>query len=100
MRWDPTEKRFRQIGRERQVGAEGIKRVKILFFIQSASRIARAGAGQSYNAYISVAPDIRAQYEQIVAKARAGTAGPLAGYRIGIKDNICQTGGDHCGRGF
>lgn len=43
----------------------------------------------SHNAFITPATDIREQYEQIVAKSQAGSAGPLAGYTVGIKDNIC-----------
>jgi aspartyl-tRNA(Asn)/glutamyl-tRNA(Gln) amidotransferase subunit A len=66
--------------------------VKNSVFTISLEKLLEQAQANPYNAYISVAPDIRAQYEQIVAKARAGTAGPLAGYRIGIKDNICQTG--------
>jgi len=45
-----------------------------------------------YNAFISVAPDIAEKYDEINYKIQNGQAGSLAGYTIGIKDNICMVG--------
>jgi len=45
-----------------------------------------------YNAFINLLPDIADKYHEINKRIESGTAGTLAGYTIGIKDNICLSG--------
>ncbi|MDD5060810.1 MAG: Asp-tRNA(Asn)/Glu-tRNA(Gln) amidotransferase subunit GatA [Candidatus Marinimicrobia bacterium] len=45
-----------------------------------------------YNAFIATLPAIAEQYNEIEKRAQNGAAGSLAGYTVGIKDNICLSG--------
>jgi len=45
-----------------------------------------------YNAFIGFTPDIHERYAKISAKVKSGQGGSLAGYTVGIKDNICLQG--------
>ncbi|MFA6742795.1 MAG: amidase family protein, partial [Candidatus Neomarinimicrobiota bacterium] len=45
-----------------------------------------------YNAFIKTLPAIAEQYNEIEKRAQNGAAGSLAGYTVGIKDNICLSG--------
>ncbi|HPC35564.1 MAG TPA: Asp-tRNA(Asn)/Glu-tRNA(Gln) amidotransferase subunit GatA [Candidatus Marinimicrobia bacterium] len=45
-----------------------------------------------HNAFISVVSDIAGKYDEINSRIRSDQAGSLAGYTIGIKDNICMAG--------
>lgn len=50
----------------------------------------RAGATQHLNIYLELFPDsARTQAAAVDARVKAGTAGPLAGCIISLKDNLC-----------
>ncbi len=45
-----------------------------------------------YNAFVNLNPELEEQARTIVGKIQTGTAGPLAGLTVGVKDNICYKG--------
>ncbi len=61
-------------------------------FLTRVQELNRRLEANPYNAFINLVPDLLPAAERLDAKLCSGNAGPLAGYTVGIKDNICVKG--------